>query len=238
MSEHRPTHALFAKTTQSHIASDEQPHISDFLANIGGKEHNAAKSLRRVKRIPTSHHATTWSLICGYIITGLVLVWLAWLLWRRFSPERRFDFERICVHLDRHAVRPRVPAIDSAPGGHMEPFAVGWLAFDRRKGEIEWDIEDSLGVEPHDLVLRGPLTNTHNDIAPVFFTLGLQRNARMHLAGVAMMNVDKIDIIEENIENSERRNAYYISMTEKLIDGTVRELVRGRVYKKCAWGVE
>jgi len=265
MAEHS-LRSIFATSTQSHIKETPSaaasppvlstaPSVSDYWAHISIDEHKAAiEELRRRRKLKNANKKSRCVVICSYVLLFVVIIILVAATWQRVFPNGRFDHERICVALDRFQVRPRTPAIDSEPGSFMEPFAHGYFAFDRHQKEIWWDFEDSLGVEPHEIFIRGPLSNTHNDVAPVFFSFGLQRNARLHLGGVANIGADKIDIIEEHVANATRRRnhphhhrgesesdareKYYISMTEQLIDGTVRELVRGRIYTNCAKGVE
>lgn len=213
------------------------------VANISAHENVPRAKAQQPRKSIRPAQRSLWVIGCSYVVAVFVVYILFMLLWRKVFPIReRFQFDRVCVHLDRHAVRPRVPAIDSAPGGHMEPYAIGWLAFDRRNNEVTWDIEDSLGIEPHNLLVRGPLTPDRSDVAPVFISLGVQRNARFHLEGAAHVSADKIDAIEEQISRAERRqpgaDQFYISMTEQLADGSIRELVRGRLNRRCVRGVE
>lgn len=179
-----------------------------------------------------------------YILFVLVVIWLLLALLRRVPLVdsalggvvgrglSTAHVDRICVDMHRHRVRPSTPAVDSLPGGKLEPFAFGTLTFDQMHEEVTWKITDSLGVEPHQMAIHGPLGDAHSHGAPLFVNLGLQRNELLKLAGAANIGRDKIQTLLAN------PSLYYVSVREKLVDGTVRELVRDTLSKRCAPGVD
>lgn len=224
---HEHTRELFAKTTQA--ATFYQAPLSSSELNIGADRR--AKTVRPMK---TVHKASVVSILFGYAALLFVLLWLLYAVRQRvFGSAHRISllFERTCVEMNRHKVQPFTPAVDSAPGGKMEPFAFGSLTFDAQNGEVSWKISDSLGIEAHDLAIHGPLSNNESYVAPVFISLGLQRNGMLQLAGATSVQIAKIREIQENPK------AYYIAARERLVSGKVREIARDTLDKKCAPGV-
>jgi hypothetical protein len=236
---------MFARTLRPYSAGAAAPQPDDASATTLDTGAALRAGLRKhVRRRRT--FATFCALAC-YALLALLGVWLLLLLFRRLpvvggflGAESRFarngsggaHVERICVDMHRHRVRPSTPAVDSAPGGRMEPFAFGSLTFDVMHEEISWTIVDSLGVEPHQMAIHGPLGDAHPNSAPVLVNLGLQRNALLKLAGAANVSRDKLQQILA------APALYYVSVRERLVDGTVRELVRDTLSKRCAAGVE
>ena len=181
------------------------------------------------------HLASLVTLVCGYVTLAAIVLWLAFALWQRAARRNETTLhalmERTCVDLTRHAVRPMTPAVDSAPGGVHEPFAFGTLRFDLSNEELSWALDDSLGIEPHELDIRGPLADGAHT-APVFVRLGVQRNARHQLAGATRISAELIRHIRAEPQR------YYIAVHEQLVGGRVRELARSALDKKCKIGVE
>lgn len=195
----------------------------------------AAKQPARILR-QTVQRASIATVICAYFLMIVVVLWLVFALRDRVtttSQSSSLRFERTCVVLTRHKVKPTTPAIDSVRGGSMEPFAFGSLAFDLEHEEVTWNISDSLAVEPHEIAIRGPLDSEdrkHN--APVHIMLGVQRDSKFRLSGSATSNREKIAQLKAN------PSKYYLSVHEKLVDGSVRELARDTLDKPCKDGVQ
>lgn len=190
-------------------------------------------SLRRAWSRTTVQRTSIGVVICSYLFIVIVVLWIAFALKSRVTPlSRNVNYERTCVVMTRHKVKPTTPAIDSVRGGSMEPFAFGSVAFDFDHEEVTWNISDSLAVEPHELAIRGPLDAEHTNTAPVHIMLGVQRDAAFRLSGSAMSPREKISQIKQD------PSKYYLSVREELLDGSVRELVRDTLDKPCKPGVK
>ena len=192
------------------------------------------QQLKKNKQVPATHKASLATVICSYILITAVVLWLIFSISNRVAPSisSTKHYERTCVDMTRHKVKPFTPAIDSNPGGSMEPFAFGSLIFDIENEEVTWNFSDSLGVEPHELAIRGPLKDENSTTAPIFIMLGLQRDKTFRLSGSANTNREKLYELKNNPK------LYYVSVRESLVDGKVRELVRDSLEKKCIKGIE
>lgn len=223
---------LFGSTTHG-MATPKSAAVSTQTA-LPTADH-LKKQLKKNKILSTTHRASMATVICSYILVTAVVLWLIFSISNRVSSgvtSSSVHYERTCVDMTRHKVKPFTPAIDSNPGGSMEPFAFGSLIFDIEHEEVTWNFSDSLGVEPHELSIRGPLKDENATTAPVFIMLGLQRDKTFRLAGSANTNREKLYELKKN------PRLYYISVRESLVDGKVRELVRDSLEKKCIKGVE
>lgn len=211
-----------------------------FVATTHGAGHPKAAANhmrnepRKTKKIPIAHKASLATVICSYVLVTAVVLWLIFSINDRLRPSvsSAVHYERTCVDMTRHKVKPWTPSIDSKPGGAMEPFAFGSLIFDSDNEEVTWSLSDSLGVEPHELAIRGPLKDGNSTSAPVFIMLGLQRDKLYRLAGSASANREKLHELKKN------PHLFYVSVRESLVSGQVRELVRDSLEKKCIKGIE
>lgn len=217
---------LFSQTTHSTGIVRQVPTANE-----------AKRMLQKRKVMSTTHKASLATVICSYVLIATIVIWLIFAFSNRVSSisgsvDSSLHYERTCVDMTRHKVRPTTPAIDGTPGGSMEPFAFGSLIFDIEHEEVTWNLSDSLGVEPHELAIRGPLSETNASAAPIFIMLGLQRDKKLRLAGSAATNRDKL------LELKKNPKLYYISVRESLFDGKIRELARDSLEKQCVKGIK
>lgn len=233
------THELFARTTQSATPSQQEHDRAAEMLRYMLAEGNKIEAERQ--QLKAAVKRRTKLSTCG-ALTGYLLV-VAFVLWLVFSTRSRvaarsasLSVERTCVNMHRLKVATMTPAIDSRVGGALEPFVFGTLTFSLASEEVVWQLDESLGIEPFRLVIRGPLAvgggSGSSASAPVFVELGLQRNDMMQLAGAASTTREKLMQIRSE------PSRFYLSIDEKLSGGRVRELVRDYLNHSCVPGVK
>lgn len=165
------------------------------------------------------------------MIMVLLVLTVGFLLFQFASISSRVDYDRHCLDINRHRVRPLVPSIEGEAGGAREPFAFGWVILDTRQSEIAWQFEDSIKIEPASLAIYGPLSAEDPDFTEPFVELGTGRDARhVNFAGVLPVSSQKLAAINRNPQ------AYYVAFTERMSDGDLRELARDNLGKPCVRG--
>lgn len=226
--DHSHTRELLALTTHgTHQTKAALPTAND-----------VKKIIQNRKALSTVHKASMATVVCTYLLIASIVVWLIFAFGSRIggsesgSSKASLHYERTCVDMSRHNVKPTTPAIDGQAGGPMEPFAFGSLIFDIEHEEVTWNISDSLGVEPHALAIHGPLSDFNAATAPVFIMLGVQRDHRLRLAGSATASREKL------LELKRHPTLYYIAVRETTSDGKVRELARDTLEKQCVRGMK
>lgn len=168
----------------------------------------------------------TWALFCDVTAACCILlvgVALIGFLASFFRPGALYNYDRFCLDINRHRVRPFVPAIEGDDGGPFEPLAWGWLAVDVSNGEVSWRLEDSLGVEPFRMSIRDSATGE------MVLRLGTNRDQRgRFFAGVVTTSATTARYIMMN------PSQFYVSVDERTSNGSVRELARDYLTRLCA----
>jgi len=198
-------------------------------------EGNKIEAERQQKRAVAKRRSklSTCGALTGYLLVVVFVLWLVFSTRSRVAARSAsLSVERTCVNMHRLKVASMTPAIDSRVGGALEPFVFGTLTFSLASEEVVWQLDESLGIEPFRLVIRGPLTAEGSAAAPVFVELGLQRNDMMQLAGATSTTREKLMQIRSE------PSRFYLSIDEKLSGGRVRELVRDYLNHSCVPGVK
>ena len=135
---------------------------------------------------------------------------------------------RRCVYVRRFSVSPTTPALP--PGATHEPSAFGYLYTDTQQLFVRWRIADdytAANVPITDILLRGPLTPTEPDVAPVLLALGTERNAlTQYFVGNATAELAQLGAIQND------PSAFYVAFYTD-IGGSEHEIGRDYLNKVC-----
>jgi len=161
--------------------------------------------------------------VLDYSVRIFTLGFLLFVALRLFSLSEQQQAPKICVDLNRHRVRGKLPA---KPGGAdaSEPFAVGYVRIDKLQSLIGWELEDGLHFVPSALAIHGPLHAPDLETAEVFVPLTVDRDSRGRLRGILDVAQEKVDQILA------RPSLFYVAVRSELTD---QEVVRDTLDKRC-----
>jgi len=152
-----------------------------------------------------------------FVVAALVILVSMWL-----STTNRLNYHRFSITATEHRVRPYVADAELI---EPAPYVFGELSIDLTQLEVRWRLYNVLGSglpsPVTSLDIRGPLSQSRPDVAPVALALGIGKDSHGRYAGI-------VDIDAELATHMLRASyLYYVSMS----DATGREIVRDSIDK-------
>jgi hypothetical protein len=162
-----------------------------------------------------------------FALTGILIV-TALVIWSVFSAlmvrmmRNNEQYYKFCIDANEHQVRPFRTEAELA---NPQLFMYGYWALDYPQLEVRWQLSGpQYNVTYASIDLRGPTTHSHEEVAPVAFAMGLQRDRRnRHYEGIVEISGELATDIVTN------RFRYYVSAQDA--DG--REVARDYLTKLC-----